>query len=144
MRTYPLNSPQAAARIVTLAMLADGHLSNLELDTLDRLRAHQMLGLGRIELHAVIHEFCEDLLSAMHLTWDDACRVDPRTIAELMAEISDPQLRQQLLRICVAVVEADAQVTEGEAIVLTAAVEHWGLQRDMLALPQVTQSPLTA
>jgi uncharacterized tellurite resistance protein B-like protein len=144
MRTYPLNSPQAAARIVTLAMLADGHLSNLELDTLDRLRAHQLLGLGRIELHAVIHEFCEDLLSAMHLTWDDACRVDPRTIAELMAEISDPQLRQQLLRICVAVAEADAQVTEGEAIVLTAAVEHWGLHRDMLAPPQVTQSPLPA
>ena len=144
MRTYPLNSPQAAARIVTLAMLADGHLSNTELDALDRLRAHQTLGLGRIEMHAVIHEFCEDLLSAMHLTWEDACRVDPRTIAELMGEIADPQLRQELLRICVAVVEADAQVTEGEAIVLTAAVEHWGLHRDMLAAPQIFDARLAA
>ena len=144
MRTYPLNSPRAAARIVTLAMLADGHMSNHELDALDRHRAHQQLGLGRIELHTVIHEFCEDLLSSMHLTWDDACRVDPRTIAELMGEIADPQLRQELLRICVAVVESDALVTEAEALVLAAAVEHWGLRRDMLAPPQVGKEPLAA
>jgi hypothetical protein len=44
----------------------------------------------------------------------------------------------------VAVVGADAQVTEGEAIVLTAAVEHWGLHRDMLAPLPVSEARLAA
>ncbi len=36
MRTYPTNSPEAAARIVALALLADGHLSLIEIDALER------------------------------------------------------------------------------------------------------------
>ena len=132
MRSYPRNSPQATARIVALALLADGHLSTIELDVLDRLDAHTQLGLERVELHSVVHGFCEDLLSTMHLTWDDACRVDPRTMAGLMAEVDDPSLRIRVLRVCVAVVEADGHVAEGESIVLLAAVEHWGLHREML------------
>ncbi len=137
MRSYARNSPQAAARIVALALLADGHLCKTELDVLDRLDAHGQFGLERGQLHSVVHTFCEDLLSSMHLTWEDACRVDPRTMAELMAEIDDPALRLKLLRLCVSIVEADGHVAEGESIVLLAAVEHWGLHREMLkAEPQ--------
>jgi uncharacterized tellurite resistance protein B-like protein len=133
VRTHPRNSPQAAARIVALSLLADGHLCKAEIDLLDRLDAHRQLGLERAELHAVLQTFCEDLLSSMHLTWEEACRVDAHTLAELMAEIDDPQLRLRLLNLCVAVVEADEHVSDGESIVLGAAVEHWGLQRAMLA-----------
>ena len=49
-----------------------------------------------------------------------------------MAEIDDPELRRKALRLCVAVVEADGQVAEGESVVLAAAVEHWGPHREML------------
>lgn len=126
MRSYPHNSPQAAARIVALTMLADGHLAKAELDVLDRLGVPDQIGLDRDALHQVLHVFCEDLLSAAHLTWADSCRIDPRTLAALMAEIDDPELQSKLLRICASVVEADAHVADGEAIVLGAAVEHWG------------------
>jgi hypothetical protein len=132
MRHYPANSPKAAARIVGMAVLADGNMSNTELDTLDRLRAYTQLGLGRVELHTVIHELCEDLLANMHLTWEDACRVDADTLARLMREIADPALRRRVTRICIAVIEADAHVSEGEATLLGAAVEQWGLQSEML------------
>lgn len=132
MRSYPHNSPQAAARIVALTLLADGHLAKTELDVLDRLGVHEQIGLEREVLHSVLHTFCEDLLSTAHLTWADSCRIDPRTLAALMGEIDDPELRVKLMRICAAVVEADAHVADGEAIVLGAAVEHWGLQRAML------------
>ena len=47
MRSYPHDSPQAAARIVTLAMLADGAVSGAEIDALDRSGVHQQLGLWR-------------------------------------------------------------------------------------------------
>jgi hypothetical protein len=60
------------------------------------------------------------------------CRVDPRTLAELMAEIDLPELRRKLIDLCVAVVEADGHVADGESIVLEAGLEHWGLQREML------------
>ena len=45
---------------------------------------------------------------------------------------TDPELRRTLLQLCVAIVEADDHVAEGESVMLTAAVEHWGLHRDML------------
>ena len=131
MRSYPRNSPQAAARIVSLALLADGHLCKEELDVLDRVGAHEQLGLTRTEMHDVTHAFCQDLLSSMHLNWDDACRIDPRTLAEFMAEIDDPDLRKTVLRLCQAVVEADRHVADGESIVMEAAVEHWGLHGAM-------------
>jgi uncharacterized tellurite resistance protein B-like protein len=131
MRSYPTNSPQAAARIVALTMLADGHLAQSELDVLERQGAHDQLGLDRDTLQAVLHAFCEDLLHSAHLTWSDACRVDPRTLAQLMAEVDDPALRLKVLQLCLKIVQADDHVAEGETIVLGAAVEHWGLHREM-------------
>lgn len=134
MRSYPRNCPQAAARIVALAMLADGRLCKKELDTFDRLDVHAQIGLGKAEFHSVVQTLCEDLLSAAHSSWSDMCRVDPRALGELMAEIDAPDLRRKLISLCAAVVEADGHVTEGESIVLVAAVEHWGLQRAMLEM----------
>ena len=69
MRTYRINSPQAAARIVGLAMLADGHMCKAELDVLDRLGVHHQLGLHAEELHVVVHALCEDLLGAAVEHW---------------------------------------------------------------------------
>ena len=132
MRTYPNNSPQAAARIVALALLADGNVCKGELDALDQLGVHDQLGLQPEEFHVIVHAFCEDLLATARPTWADACWVDPRMLAELMAEVDDPELRLNVLRLCVSVVEADGHVAEGESIAIGAAVEHWGLHCEML------------
>lgn len=128
MRHYRLNSPQAAGRILALAMLADGHLNKRELDVLDRLDAHTALGLGRTELHTVVHAFCEDLLGNMHLSWGDACQVDQATLAALMADIDDPQLRQTTLRLCMAIIDADGHLAGAESMLLAAMSVHWELQ----------------
>jgi hypothetical protein len=82
-------------------------------------------------LHALLDSFCEDLLFSGQLKWADACPVDERTLADLMSEIQDPALRLKVLRLCVQLAEVDAQVDDGEPIVLAAAVEHWGLHREM-------------
>ena len=135
MRIYPCDSPQAAARIVALTVLADRDISKTELELLDRLAVHEQLGLDREEFQTVLDSLCEDLLSSEQLQWADACPVDDRTLAGLMGEIEDPALRRKLLRLCIEIAEADGQVADGEAIVLTAAVEHWGLHREMFRLP---------
>ena len=95
--------------------------------------APEQLGLSPQALHAVVQDLCEDLLSAASVTWADACTIDPAQQASLLAEVTDPVLQAKVLALCVAVVEADAHVSEGEAIVLGQAVEHWGLQQAMLA-----------
>jgi len=131
MRSYPVNSPQAAARIVALTVVADGDIGDAEIAWLDRLVVHEQLGLARHELHELLDTFCEDLISSDQLKWADACPVDERTLTDLMGEIQDPALRLKLLRLCVELAEVDARVDEGESMVLVAAIEHWGLHHEM-------------
>ena len=132
MRKYTKNSPQAAARIVALTLIADGDVGEAELALLDELAVHQQLGLERDALHAVIDSFCEDLLSSKQLAWADACPVDEYVLEKLMRDIDDPALRRKVLRLCVELAEVDDLVAEGESIVLIAAVAHWGLHCQLM------------
>lgn len=128
MRTYPNNSPQASARIVALAMLADGHFCKTELDVLARLNADAQLGLAPDELKAIIHTLCEDLFYSSLGSWDPA-NLESSTLNALLAEIDDPELRVKVLALCVAVTEADDHLAEGETRVLAAAWKQWGMPR---------------
>ena len=132
MRSYPRNSPQAAARIVALAMLADGNLCRAEIEALERLGAHAQLGLGPAELHSVIHDLCQDLLAASDMSWGGSGQVDRHTLSRLMADVQDPQLQLRVMKLRVAVVDTDEHLAEGESAVLAAALAEWGL-------PQVWQ-----
>ena len=135
MRHYPINSPQAAGRIVALTLLADGHLCKRELDVLDQLDAHGQLGLAQGELHAVVHGFCEDLLATANGHWGATFQLDARMLSQLLSDVEDPVLRCRVLALCTAIVEADLHVADGESLVLLAAIEHWGLAEALLYEP---------
>jgi hypothetical protein len=135
MRKYAQNSPQAAARIVALTLVADGDVGKAEFALLDEIAVHQQLGLERDALHDVVDAFCEDLLSSKQLAWADACPVDDYTLAELMEEIDDPVLRRKVLDLCVKLAAVDGHVALGESIVLVSAIEHWGLHENMWRTP---------
>ena len=124
MRNYPLNSPQAAARIVALALIADGHVNKRELDALDGIAAHEQLGMARDDMHAVVQTLCEDLMVAAQLCWDSAWRLEAAALAELMAEVDDPALWRKVMQVCEAVIDADGHVSEGELAVIRAAAEQ--------------------
>jgi uncharacterized tellurite resistance protein B-like protein len=126
MRSYPRNSPEAAARIVALTLLADGHLSRSELDLLEQRKAAQALGLAHDGLHQVLHTLCDDLLAGADQNWADACKVDPDTLSQLLNEVDDAALQLKVMRLCVDVVNADQHVAEGESVVLSAVLDHWG------------------
>ena len=131
MRNYPRNSPRAAARLVALTLLADGHLCRAELDALERIDAARRLGLTSDELQQVLGDLCADLLAGAQLNWSDACRVDPDTLVSMLDEVVEPSLRELVLQVCVEVAEADRHLADGESIVLAAAVERWGLQAEL-------------
>ncbi len=131
MRPYPRNSPQAACRIVALTLLADGNLCRREIAMLERLEAPLQLGLSMTEVHAVVHAFCEDLLSTAGLNWTQVCTVQMPTLESLLAEVDDPVLQRRVLGLCFAIVEADGHLADAEANVLEVILARWGLHRDL-------------
>ncbi len=141
MRHYPTNSPEAAARIVALALVADGQVSRAELDTLERLEIDRKLGITPAQMHSILQSFCEDLLQARHAQWGDAEHLEPEILSQLLAEVDDPTLRINVLGLCMAVVEADGHIADGESVVLVNAVEQWGLQHQLLTTPPPCTAP---
>ncbi|MBL8302191.1 MAG: TerB family tellurite resistance protein [Ideonella sp.] len=127
MRTHPRNSPEAAARILALVLISDGHVCRSEFDVLERVGASGELGLDRDGLSRVVHTLCEDLLLGAYDSGSAMTRVDPDTLAACMAEVDDPALQRTVMRLAVAVAEADRHLADGETLVLDAASRHWGL-----------------
>lgn len=129
MRTYSRNSPEAAIRILALAMLADGHQCSSESAVLEKLCAHEQFGLTRQEMHAVVHAFCQDLLACSEgLCWADICVMHPVLLAQLLDEIDDTDLQRQVMNLCLTLAHADGQFSITESRVLDIALRHWGLQ----------------
>ena len=127
MRGYPRNSPEAAARIVALVLISDGHVCSTEFDILKQLGAERELGLEPQLLPHIVHTLCEELLACGYETGSLISNVDDSTLASLMAEISDPALQRQVLRLSLAAARADGHLADGETLVVEAARRHWKL-----------------
>lgn len=123
MKAYPVNSPEAAARVLAMAMLADGQFSMTEIRSLDRQQAPARLGLSPEAFKAVIDGFCEDLLLAGGGQWTG--QVDPATRAQLMAEITDRGLQDLILLQCETLMLADGHLADGEVELLDALSAAW-------------------
>ena len=125
MRSYPRNSPEAAARIVALVLIADGHVCRLEIEALQRLQVERELGLSAGGFPQVMHVLCEDLLAGAYSGGTMMCSVDEATLASLMREVDDTELQRRVLRLASAAAAADRHLAEAEALVMAAAREHW-------------------
>lgn len=128
LRSYPRNSAEAAARIVALALIANGRVQAAEVAVLDALQAAEQLGLSRARWHGVIHELCADLLEPAR--FGDEGRIPGEVLERMLDDVEDGDTRRLVLRLCSAVVQADRQIDDCESIVLLAAIERWGLHPD--------------
>ena len=127
MRSYPHNSPEAAARIVALVLISDGHVCSSEFEILKKLEAERQLGLEPQLLPHIVHTLCEELLASGFETGSLMGNVDDNALASLMAEISDPALQRTVLRLSLAAARADGHLADGETLVVEAARHHWKL-----------------
>ncbi len=125
MTAYPRNSPQAAGRILALALISNGQLQPSELEALADVDANGQLALTDEEWHDVVHELCVDLLSTT--TRGIQCVIDARRIEAMLDQIDDVALQRRVLRLCMAVIHADGKIDDGESAVLLAAVDRWEL-----------------
>ncbi len=132
LRPYPVNSAEASARLVALAMIANGRFETAETATLDALGGPERLGLTRPQWHGVIQDLCDDLLGPARCG-DETC-ISDELLERMLDEVQDDSKRRTVLRLSSAIVHADGQVDDGESFVLLAMIERWGLHPDDHAL----------
>lgn len=127
MRNYPNNSPEAAARIVALALMADGTVDRSETQLLEREGVILRLGLDHEQFDKVFYEFSEDMLSSASRLASGRLELDARGVDKLLGEIADPVLQKKTLRIMLDIVNADRRLTAGEASLIAQALRKWDL-----------------
>ena len=127
MRHYPTNSPEALARVVAIAMMADGAIDSSELKSLERHDIINRIGLDHDRFDQVFYEYYEDLLSCAHRLPSGQFELDALNIGLLLDEIRDPLLQKKALRAMLDIVNADRRLTGSEASLVAQALKHWGI-----------------
>jgi uncharacterized tellurite resistance protein B-like protein len=132
MRQYRTDSPEAMARIIALSMLVDGGLDKTELDVIHHHSVLEHIGISTATFNDIVQELCEDMLQSMpgyhlgRIDLDD--ELTERSIDAMLIEIQDPQHRKFLLRMMLAVVDADNYLSDSETILLSRAMQIWDLE----------------
>ncbi len=127
MRQYATDSPEATARILALALLADGAIDLSEVESLQQHKIISKLGLDRSLFDKVIHEFCEDMLSYAHQTPSGRHELDAGSIDALLNEIRDPDKRNTLFSSMLNIVNAEGVILAGESVLISQALKVWHL-----------------
>lgn len=125
MRSYPTDSPEAATRLLAMAMVVDGHYAMSEIKALDRLDAASRLGIAPEAMKAVIDGFCEDLMLASHGEWLGSSQIDEATRQQMFGEVRNPVLGAEVRRLSEAVMLADGHIADAETELLDAMARAW-------------------
>ncbi len=125
MRSYPINSPEAAARLLAMVLVADGRYTMAEIKAIDRHEAPAQLGLSPAAMHTVIEDFCTDLLADAGGQWTDSTRMADTTRQRLIAEVQEPALQERVWHLCEAIAQADGHLADGEVDMLDTLAFSW-------------------
>lgn len=137
LRAYPPNSPEAKARLLALALLADGQLEDQELDELVRRRAFAKLGLSGEAFFQVLYDFCADLAATPKQS--KSYLVTPQLLNTLLAEVSEPAAQKALLLLIFDVIRSDGQLALSEGRLLSNALAAWQIPRSSQGTPLRSQ-----
>lgn len=125
MRSYTPNSPESAARVVAMMLLADGHLSMTEMHAVDTLKVSHNLGLAPQHFTRVLENFCHDLQISHPGPWMGSSQLDDEVRKPLLAEITDPDLQTEVMKLCASLIHADGHVADQEIHMLDALAQAW-------------------
>ncbi len=132
MRSYPRNSPESAARVVALTVLADGHLGPQEIDALRRIDVAGRLDLSQAQFMGVVQAVCDDLMATSGQHWAGIQHLPRSELKLILDEIDDVGLRLIVLEICAALCECDQNLTDAEYEMLCTQADHWDLPLPVL------------
>ena len=116
MRSYPTNSPESLARLVALAILADGRLHNQEIDWIREHDTASLIGVDQDTLVQVLLDCCRDLLEEGGSDRLDV--LSEARLAPLAEEISDVALRKVAVSAVLVVAKSDGRLSSEEQTLL--------------------------
>lgn len=124
LRAYASNSPRAQARLVVLALLADGRLDECEIDILERRGILADLGIARSAFVEVLSDFCSDVADQLPMS-GGGYQITPKTLGAMLDEVSDRTVREKLLRHMLAVINSDGHLSDAEKSLVCSMMKHW-------------------
>ncbi|MCB1893666.1 MAG: TerB family tellurite resistance protein [Zoogloeaceae bacterium] len=133
MRSYPPDSPKALARLVAMAVVADGEMDNCEIDRLRELDVFSMLGVESEGFYQVLLELCRDL--AVSGSGSHVSLLSSERLEQLAADVTDPKLRKLVLSAMLVTAKADGEVSVGEQTLLRFLIDRWSISLDSLRQP---------
>jgi uncharacterized tellurite resistance protein B-like protein len=137
LRAYPHDSPRAKARLIVLALLADGQLDKREFDCLERQGIYAALGMSREDFVEVLLEFCNDVARLPQR--EGKYLLASGLLDGLFAEIDDPAERRRLMRHIFETICSDGKLAAGEEHMFWKAIDAWQLRiSDMPEKPRAT------
>jgi len=131
MRSYSTNSPEALARLVAMAILADGRLDNREVDWIKHNDTAALLGVDRDTLIQVLLDCCRDVINEAEQ--ERVFLLEDHRLARLADDLTDPALQKVALSAMLILAKSDGSVTEGEETLLRFLMSRWGLSLEDLA-----------
>jgi len=126
LRPYPIDSARAKARLLVLAMIADGKIHSAELEGLMNRGAFAELGITRNDFLDVLYEFGADLAGLPASGFEVA--ISPRVVRSLFAEIADDTQKLAMLRLIFDVIRSDGELAPAEARLFWNALDAWSLR----------------
>ncbi len=126
MKSYPTNSPEAMARIITMMIVTDGHIDQREIDLMDQMDAYHLLGLDRKAFMTVARDYCSELVAEAEA--HGACALlDPNRTDQVIGYVDAPDQQRVVARLLSAVIQADQHQRLSEQVVMNHILERWKL-----------------
>ena len=123
LRSYPADSPRAKARLIILALLADGKLARAEREALGHDGVFQTLGISRAVFFEVMADFCTDLAGLPEGA--GSYLLTPETVEGLLLEVRDPAERRALIGLIFDLVCSDGALAPAEESLLRQTLDAW-------------------
>ncbi|MDD3353973.1 hypothetical protein [Zoogloea sp.] len=131
MRSYPINSPDALARLVAMAILADGHLDNREVDWIRHNDTLALLGVDQDTLTQVLLDCCRDVINEAEQ--ERVFLLEEARLSRLAGDLTDRSLQKVALSVMLIVAKSDGDVSDGEQSLLRFLMSRWGFTLEELA-----------
>lgn len=125
MRSYASNSPAAIARLIAMAILADGRLDNREVAWIKENDTAALLGVDQDILIQVLLDCCRDVIAEAEQ--ERVFLLEDARLARLADDITDPTLQKVALSAVLILAKIDGDISAGEQTLLRFLLQRWGI-----------------
>ncbi|MEY2896539.1 MAG: hypothetical protein RL669_808 [Pseudomonadota bacterium] len=124
MKTYPCNSPQAVAHVVSIAMLVDASYHPKEVSALDHARAFERLGLSREEFLGIALDSFTTLMTSLRRPGPYGL-LTGEEVDLVLDTVQDGAQRRLAFELVMELLPADGQVRPVELALVHRLQERW-------------------